>query len=413
MAVFAYHGFDASGRAVSGVVDAESARAARAKLRSAGTFTTDLSEEAGREAAAAAQSSKSWTDYLPKMTRGMSPSDLALMTRQLSALLGAGVQLVDALGALSDQATRAVTKRMLSQVRERVREGTSLADAIASHRDVFSDLYVGMVRAGEQAAALEQVLDRLAEYSERQNEFVTKVRSALTYPIIMMCVGAAIMGFLVTYVVPQVATIFQQQHAALPLATQILIAFSTLLTTYWWLIGILVVALVAGIITILSTPRGRAIYDRTILRIPYIGPTIVRIICARFARTLATLLASGVQLLPALDAVKGVITNTLLRGAVEKSREEIREGHGMGQTLSQSGYFPPLLIEMIRVGERSGELERMLERVADNYEREVSHSLSQMTTVLEPVMTLAMAGVIVFMMLAVLMPIFQLNQLMK
>jgi general secretion pathway protein F len=154
-------------------------------------------------------------------------------------------------------------------------------------------------------------------------------------------------------------------------------------------------------------------YDTAILKVYYIGPTMIRIICARFARTLATLLASGVQLLPSLDAVKGVVTNGLLKDAVEQSRESIREGHGMGQTLSKSGLFPPLLIEMIKVGERSGDLERMLERVADNYEREVSHSLSQMTTVLEPMMTLAMAGAIVFMMLAVLMPIFQLNQLMK
>ena len=158
----------------------------------------------------------------------MPASDLALLTRQLSALLGAGVQLVDSLGTLSEQSTRAATKRMLSQVRERVREGSSLADALTAHRDTFSDLYIGMVRAGEQAAALEAVLDRLAEYSERQSEFVTKVRGAMTYPIIMMCVGTAIMGFLVTYVVPQVATIFEQQHAALPLATRILIAFSAL-----------------------------------------------------------------------------------------------------------------------------------------------------------------------------------------
>jgi general secretion pathway protein F len=342
----------------------------------------------------------------------MPPSELALLTRQLSALLGAGVQLVDALGALSNQASRASTKKVLSEVRERVREGSSLADALAVHKDTFSDLYIGMVRAGEQAAALETVLDRLAEYGERQAEFMTRVSGALTYPIIMMCVGAAIMGFLVTYVVPQVATIFQQQRAALPLATRILIGFSTILTTYWMVLAVVILAIVAGIIAALSTPRGRRLWDTTTLRIPYIGPTVVRVICARFARTLATLLASGVQLLPALDAVKGVVTNGLLRDAVEKARDEIREGHGMGQTLSQSGLFPPLLIEMIRVGERSGELERMLERVADNYEREVAHSLSQMTTILEPVMTLMMAAVIVFMMLAVLMPIFQLNQLM-
>jgi general secretion pathway protein F len=408
MPVFAYRGLGADGRAVNGVVDADSPRAARSKLRSSGIFPTDLAEET-----AVAPSAKSWREYLPALRRRMPAAELALMTRQLSALLGAGVQLVDALGALSDQSSRATTKRMLSQVRERVREGSSLADALSVHKDVFSDLYVGMVRAGEQAAALESVLDRLAEYSERQSEFVTKVRGALTYPIIMMCVATAIMAFLVTYVVPQVATVFQQQKAALPLATKILIGISAALTTYWLIILIAIVALVATIIGALSTPRGRRLYDSMILKLPYVGPTIIRIICARFARTLATLLASGVQLLPSLDAVKGVVTNGLLREAVEKSREEIREGHGMGQTLSQSGLFPPLLIEMIRVGERSGELERMLERVADNYEHEVAHSLSQMTTVLEPLMTLAMAGVIVFMMLAVLMPIFQLNQLMQ
>ncbi len=302
---------------------------------------------------------------------------------------------------------------MLSQVRERVREGSSLADALRAHPQVFSDLYVGMVRAGEQAAALETVLDRLAEYSERQSEFMAKVRGALTYPIIMMCVGTAIMAFLVTYVVPQVATIFEQQHAALPLATQILIAISSFLTGYWIWIALFVIGAVAGIAYGLSTARGRRLYDTAVLRAPYLGQTIVRIICARFARTLATLLAAGVQLLPALDAVKAVVTNGLLRDAVEKSREEIREGHGMGQTLAQSKLFPPLLIEMIRVGERSGELERMLERVADNYEREVAYSLAQVTTILEPVMTLMMAAVIVFMMLAVLMPIFQLNQIMQ
>jgi len=242
---------------------------------------------------------------------------------------------------------------------------------------------------------------------------VTKVRGALTYPIIMMCVGTGIMAFLVAYVVPQVATIFEQQHAALPLATKVLITISGLVTGYWIPLGLLLIGIVAAFTAAMATPRGRRIYDTAILKVYYIGPTMIRIICARFARTLATLLASGVQLLPSLEAVKGVVTNGLLKDAVEKSRESIREGHGMAQTLSQSGLFPPLLIEMIRVGERSGELERMLERVADNYEREVSHSLSQMTTVLEPVMTLAMAAIIVFMMLAVLMPIFQLNQLMQ
>jgi len=409
MPVFAYRGLDAGGRAVKGVVDADSARTARAKLRASGFFPTDLNEES-----TAAEREVAKKEWLPSLwRRKMSASDLALLTRQLSALLGAGVQLVEALGALSDQSASSQTKRILSQVRERVREGSSLADALTAHRDTFSDLYIGMVRAGEQAAALEGVLDRLAEYSERQADFTSKVSGALTYPIIMMCVGAGIMAFLVAYVVPQVATIFEQQHAALPIATKILIWISTMVTSYWLPMGLLLVGMVAGFTAAMATPRGRRIYDTVILKIWYIGPTMIRIICARFARTLSTLLGSGVQLLPALDAVKGVVSNGLLKDAVEESRESIREGHGMGETLSKSGLFPPLLIAMIRVGERSGELEGMLERVADNYEREVAHSLNQMTTVLQPVMTIAMAAVIVFMMLAVLMPIFQLNQLMQ
>jgi general secretion pathway protein F len=270
-----------------------------------------------------------------------------------------------------------------------------------------------MVRAGEAAGALETVLDRLAEYSEGQAEFISKVRGALTYPIIMMCVGALIMGFLVSYVVPQVATIFEEQHAVLPLMTRILIRLSDILAGYWYLLIVTAVALVGGIAFGLSTTAGRRIYDTWLLRLPYVGPTVIRVICARFARTLATLLESGVQLLPSLGAVKRVVTNGLLADALEQSRESIREGHGMGQTLERSGLFPPLLVEMIKVGERSGELEQMLERVADNYEREVEASLRQMTTVLEPLMTLVMAAMILFMMLAVLLPIFQLNQLMQ
>ncbi|HUN59926.1 MAG TPA: type II secretion system inner membrane protein GspF [Candidatus Binataceae bacterium] len=407
MPVFAYRGLSPAGQSVAGVIDADSPRTARGKLREQGIFPTELAEEDR------ALNTRSWREMLPSFGGRIPPTELALMTRQLSSLLGAGVQLTEALGALAGQSNRPVAKRMLSQVRERVREGTSLADALAAHPQTFSDLYIGMVRAGEAAGALEAVLDRLAEYSERQSEFVAKVRGALTYPFIMMGVGLAIMGFLVSYVVPQVATIFQQQHAVLPEMTKILIGISTFLTTYWILLLLIIVGVIAGIVGGLSTAAGRRLYDTMILRVPFLGTTIIRVICARFARTLATLLSSGVQLLPALTAVKRVVTNGLLADAVENSRESIREGHGMGHTLEQSHMFPPLLIEMIKVGERSGELERMLERVADNYEREVETSLRQMTTLIEPMMTLVMAGLILFMMLAVLLPIFQLNQLMQ
>ena len=407
MPVFGYRGLSAEGRSVAGVVDADSARSARGKLRSLGIFPTDIVAEAE------ARSAPTETFKLPRFRRRIPPAELSLLTRQLGSLLGAGVTLVDALGALYDQASRAVTKRMLSQVRERVREGASLADALAGHSDIFSELYVSMVRAGETAGALEVVLERLADYSEKQADLIAKVRGALTYPIIMVCVSIAIMGFLVTYVIPQVSTIFQQTNQALPTMTQILIGISNFLIDYWWLLICGLVGLIGGITVALSRPAGRAIYDKWLLRVPYIGTTVTKIITARFARTLATLLASGVQVLPELAAVRLIVTNTLLEDAIEKSRDEIREGHGMGQTLARCGLFPPMLIEMIKVGERSGQLESMLERAADSYEREVAQSLSQMTTLLEPLMTLMMAGMIVFMILAVLLPIFQLNQLVQ
>jgi general secretion pathway protein F len=407
MPVFGYRGLAGDGRSVSGVIDADSARGARGKLRGLGIFPTQVNEEV------AAAERRSLAERMPILRRKMPAGDLALLTRQLGSLLGGGVPLLDALTLLTDQATKPMVKKMLSQVRERVREGISLADAMKAHPECFSDLYVHMVRAGEQAGALETVLERLAEYGESQAELVRKVRGALTYPIILMIVGSLIMGFLVTYVIPQVATIFSQTNSSLPITTQVLVGFSTFLTTYWWFILLGIVCSVAAITYWLNTKRGRYLYDTWILKTPYLGPTITKVITARFARTFATLLASGVQVLAALDAVKLVITNTRMADAIQESRDSIREGSGIGQTLARSRLFPAMLVEMIRVGERSGELEPMLEKAALAYEREVAASLAQMTTLLEPVMTLVMAGMIVFMILAVLMPIFQLNQLMQ
>lgn len=407
MPVFGYRGLAADGRSVSGVIDADSARSARGKLRSQGIFPTDVNEEI------AVHERRTLRERLPGLRFKMPAADVAVLTRQLASLLGGGVPLLDALTLLSEQAAKPPVKKMMSQIREKVREGVSLANALGEHPESFSALYVHMVRAGEQAGALETVLDRLADYGESQAELLRKVRGALTYPAIMMLVGTAIMSFLVTYVIPQVSTIFTDTGSALPMTTQVLIAVSSFLINYWWLLLLSILGTVAGISYWLSTKRGRYTYDTWLLKLPYVGPTVTKVVCARFARTLATLLASGVQVLTALDSVKLVVTNTRLAEAIQESRDSIREGHGMGQTLARSGLFPPMLVEMIRVGERSGELEPMLEKAAVAYEREVAASLAQMTTLLEPVMTIVMAGMIVFMILAVLMPIFQLNQLMQ
>src|SRR5271166_1984014 len=285
MPVFGYRGLSIEGRTVSGVIDADSPRTARGKLRASGIFPIDISAEA-----ATGKRERSLRDLIPKIVRGISSGELALLTRQLATLLGASVPLEEALGALGEQAVRPHLRAMLSQVRERVREGSALADALAAHGEVFSDLYVSMVRAGESAGALEVVLERLADYGEKQSDLVSKIRGALTYPIIMMCVGTGIMAFLVSYVVPQVATIFQQTNQALPVVTQMLIAASDFLASYWILLLLTFGIFVGLIVFALSTPRGRLIYDSWVLKIPYIGPTTIKIIAARFARTLATLL---------------------------------------------------------------------------------------------------------------------------
>jgi general secretion pathway protein F len=404
MPVFAYRGLSAAGRAVGGVIDADSARSARGKLREQGIFPTDLNQSAAAPATRVASVRRF-------LRRRVPAAELALVTRQLATLLGAGLPLVDALGTLADQIHRPMLRAIFSQVRERVREGAALADALAMHGHVFSSLYVNMVRAGETAGALEVVLGRLADYSESQAEFVNKVRGALTYPIIMLIVAAGIVTFLMAYVVPQITGVFAQTAQALPASTQALLWISNTMSEYWLLLVAAAVGLPVAFAAALRTATGREIYDRWLLRAPYIGPMVIKVVSARMARTLATLLSSGVQLLTALDAVKLLVANRTLAREIENTRDGIREGHGMANTLGRSGLFPPLLIEMIRVGERSGELEPMLERAADAYEREVASSLAQMTTFLEPMMTVLMAGIIVFMILAVLTPIFQLNQL--
>ncbi len=407
MPVFTYRGLAADGRTVSGLVDADSPRSARLRLREQGIFPTELTQSA----TGATRSVKSVSGFF--FRRRVPAAELALATRQLSTLLAAGFPLVDALSALAEQTHRALLKSIFSQVREKVREGSSLADALSAHGQIFSNLYVNMVRAGETAGALEIVLERLADYSEKQSEFLAKVRGALTYPLIMLVVAGGIVSFLMAYVVPQVTTVFSQTAQALPASTQLLLWLSNTFTRDWPFLLTAALGVPLALMAVVRTSWGRELFDRWILRVPYFGPMLTKIAAARFARTLATLLSSGVQLLAALDAVKLLITNRALAQEIERSREAVREGHGIGATMARSGRFPPLLVEMIRVGERSGELEPMLERAADAYEREVAASLAQLTTLLEPMMTLLMAGIIIFMILAVLTPIFQLNQLMQ
>jgi len=409
MPVYAYKGLNNAGRAVSGIVDADNPKGARFKLRRDGIFPTDVVEqerEAQKGSAAAGFS-------LGQLFERITPQDLALLTRQLATLVGAGLPLVDCLSALIDQVENARTKRILSQVREQVTEGTSLADALKAHPRIFTDLYVNMVRAGEASGALDVVLLRLADYTESYAELRDKVRSALTYPVLMAVVSTGILFFLLSYVVPKVTKIFSENQAALPVLTTVLLAISGFLQEYWWLVvGTVVVAVIAVRVST-RTPAGRLRYDRYVLHLPYAGKVIKKVALARFSRTLSTLLSSGIPLLNSLDIVKNVVSNTVLAAAIEEARASIREGQSIAPPLKKSGLFPAMLIHMIAVGEKSGELEQMLAKAADAYDNEVSSSIAAFTSIFEPMMILVGGAVVLFIVLAILLPIFELNQLVR
>jgi general secretion pathway protein F len=409
MPVYAYKGLSQEGRAVSGIIDADNPKGARVKLRGTGIFPTELNEEERQKPQAAAAGEFN----LASLFERISPQELALLTRQLATLVGAGLPLVDCLSALIEQVESARTKRPLSQIREQVTEGMSLADALKAHPRIFSDLYVSMVRAGEASGALDVVLLRLADYTENYAALRDKVRSALTYPTLMAVVGSFMLFFLLSYVVPKVTKIFSENQATLPLMTRILLAISGFMQEYWWLILAGVIAAVVSVRLSKRTPAGRLRYDRYVLSLPYFGKLLRKVALARFARTLSTLLTSGINLLQSLDIVKNVVNNTVLSGAIEEARSSIREGQSIAPPLKKSGLFPAMLIHMIAVGEKSGELEQMLAKAADAYDNEVSSSVSGLTSILEPMMILFGGAVLLFIVLAILLPIFELNELVR
>ena len=411
MPVYAYKGLSQEGRAVSGIIDADNPKGARLKLRRNGIFPTDLNEEERRKKTAAADEEGAFN--LGRLFERITPQELALLTRQLATLVGAGLPLVDCLSALIEQVEGSRTKRIFSQIREQVTEGASLADALKAHPRIFTDLYVNMVRAGEASGALDVVLLRLADYTENYATLRDKVRSALTYPVLMGIVGSGMMFFLLSYVVPKITKIFSENQASLPIMTVILLSISGFLQDYWWLVVGTVIMVVISIRVSIRTPAGRLRFDRYVLAIPYVGKLLKKVALARFSRTLSTLLTSGIPLLQSLDIVKNVVSNTLLSTAIEDARASIREGQSIAPPLKKSGLFPSMLIHMIAVGEKSGELEQMLSRAADAYDNEVQSSVLAITSILEPVMILVGGAVVLFIVLAILLPIFELNQLVR
>jgi general secretion pathway protein F len=405
MAVFEYRGVVAStGKAAHGVRDAENVKALRAALRRDGIMLTLATEEAAGKV-----KSKRDIDLL-KFFRRVKADDVAVVTRQLATLVRAGIPLVDAIGALVDQVEKEELKRVLTMLREKLNEGTSFAQALEQHPRVFPPLFVNMVAAGEASGTIEQVLERLADFTEGQARLRAKVTAALAYPVLMAIIGTILVGVLMVAVVPKVTAIFQSLDRALPWYTRLLTFTSDVVAGYWWMVLTVLAGSVWWFRKWKITPVGRMKWDTFVLRVPLFGGLLRMLAVARFSKTLATLLQSGVPLLKAMDIVRNVLGNALLEKVVQEAAGSIREGESIADPLRRSGQFPPIVTHMIAVGEKSGQLEQMLESVADSYDTQVETRVQALTSLLEPLMIVVMGGAVGFIAFSILMPLIQMNE---
>jgi general secretion pathway protein F len=419
MAVYEFKGLNAAGKTITGLKEADSPRTLRTLLKKEGVFLTDVvgqSEGKSNRAPVRGAAAKGAAEALgadinlKRLTRGgISTDDIAIMTRQLATLLSAGVALVEALTALVDQVDKERMKVLLSDVKQRVNEGSSLADAMQQHEKTFGKLYINMVRAGEHSGALDTVLIRLAEFTEGQARLKQRVIGTMIYPVVMLVFGGGILTLLLAVVVPKVTKIFADMKATLPWTTRLLIFSSNTLQDWWFIIFPAVIGSVVLFVRWTRSESGKPKWDRIVLKMPVLGSLVRMLSVARFTRTLATLLKSGVPLLTAMDIVRNVITNTVLSDVIDKARDSIREGESIANPLKRSGEFPPLVYHMVAIGERSGQLEDMLVNVADSYESQVNVRIGALTSLLEPIMIVVMAVGVGFVAFSILMPILQMN----
>ncbi len=408
MAVFEFRGIDVrSGKAAKGVRDAESPKALRALLRKDGILLTEATEEKERH-----RRSKKDIDLF-SFFRRPNAADVAIMTRQLATLVRAGVPLVDSLSAMMEQVEKESLVRVLGQVRENVNQGIAFAKSLEQHPKVFPPLYHNMVAAGEASGNLEGVLERLSDFMEGQSRLRNKVMAALAYPTLMSLLGIVVMSLLMITVVPKVTAIFDNLGQELPWNTVLLIFVSRAMAAYWWAIAIVLGGLIYAFQRWKKTPRGQLRWDTFRLHAPIFGRLNLLNSVARFTRTLATLLASGVQLLPAMVIGRNVLENARLETVITEAIGSIREGESIAEPLKRSKVFPPMVTHMIAVGERTGQLEQMLENVARAYEADVETKVVALTSLLEPLLIMVLGVGVGFIVISILMPLMQMNQLVQ
>ncbi|MGR0481658.1 MAG: type II secretion system inner membrane protein GspF [Candidatus Electronema sp. V4] len=413
MPVYEYTALDAAGKKHKGVLDADSLPAVRQKIRQLGKYPVEIKETVPKGRRGQLGAGKNSFFSLQSGGR-IKQQEIHVATRQLATLLGAGIPLVPALTGLIEQTSSKSLQTIITQIKDSVNEGNSLTDALAEHPRLFSKVYVNMVHVGESSGSLDVVLDRLAEFGERQQAMRSRVSAALIYPIFMALVGVGVLFALITFIVPSITKVFTDRKQALPLPTTVLIQISTFLQEWWWLALLLLAAALFGLRYFFrQTPQGRRIWDKMKLTLPLISDLNIKISAAALGRTMSSLLQAGVPLVTSLQIVKNILNNVLLAEVLEQAGEELQKGKSLSGFLRGNRYFTPMLVQMIAVGEQSGSLDKMLAKAADSYEKEVETKVMAMTSMIEPVMILAMGMAVGFIVMSILLPIFEMNQLVK
>ena len=401
MPIFRYRAYDSSGREVRGTIEAAGAREAAARLRKEGLFPRDL-HAGGRE--------RRLRPFLHPGRRGAS-RELASFSRQLSTLLASGASLHDSLEILVREAGKGPLGPILVDVKERIAGGSSLARALEAQAGVFPVMYCRMVEAGEEAGNLDAVTANLADYLEARQRIAEKVQTALVYPLLMTVVGAGVLTFLLIFVVPRITTIFEDTRTALPLVTVVLLRITGLLRHGWPLFLAGAAALVFVLPRVFRRPGPRALFERLVLRTPVLGSTVRKFYLATMARTLGSLLQGGVGLLTALGMTGRVLDSAVFGSVLERASRDVTEGGDLSRSFESSGVLPEMMVYMTAIGERSGQLPAMLLKAAEGYEREFNTSVDRALALMEPLLILAMGAVVGFIVLAILLPIFELNQI--
>lgn len=405
MSTFAYRAKDTKGELIQGTMEAEAEQAVASRLQTMGYFPLDIRDE-GKERRTAGGL------FQNLRGRRIRTADLTTLNRQLADLISAGVPMVKALNVIVSQTTNEALREVVNQISTDVQGGDTLAQAMAKHPRAFSKLYVAMVRAGETGGTggmLEDVLERLADFAETEQELKGRVQTILIYPCIMVFVGIAAVTILMTVVMPKITKIYIDLNQTLPAITRTLIAISTFVGHFWWAIALGVAALVFALWNFLRTDEGKTLFDTWILRLPIVGTVVQKREVARFARTFGALLRNGVSILPALDIVIEVMANNIVRRDVARIPQEISQGAGVATPLRESKVFPPVVVNMIAIGEETGRLAEVLVRVAQSYEIEVDRSIRALVSLIEPLIILIMGVVVGFIVVAMLLPIFSLD----